>query len=239
MSATLGRAGIRHRSAWRIAAVVAALTPPAVSMMASVTPLAGHLSAAAVRYRLRYRPARPAARHRVAAALPIRECALRVGLDQANVVAGLDGRAARGRWRACSCRCRPFGWPIRSYALRILWMFLGGLRLRHANVHRFSMPSYSRSGRAQPDPKVLRDRGCPNHECHAGISWNCDYSGRMLASIRGSCPYAGFGALVKPTTRCARISASSRKRGARDEEKSLLPHADHAHHGRLRIRRSA
>jgi hypothetical protein len=39
MSATLGRAGIRHRSAQQIAAEVAELTPPAVSMMVSVTPL--------------------------------------------------------------------------------------------------------------------------------------------------------------------------------------------------------
>jgi hypothetical protein len=38
MSATLGRAGIRHRSAWRIAEFVMALTPPEVSMIVSVTP---------------------------------------------------------------------------------------------------------------------------------------------------------------------------------------------------------
>jgi hypothetical protein len=38
MSAMLGRAGIRRRSQARIAAVVASLWPPAVSMIATVTP---------------------------------------------------------------------------------------------------------------------------------------------------------------------------------------------------------
>ena len=43
MSATLGRAGIRQRSEWRIAAVVAALRPAAVSTIASWRPLSASI----------------------------------------------------------------------------------------------------------------------------------------------------------------------------------------------------
>ena len=91
MSAMLGRAGIRQRSAWRMADVVAALTPPAVSTIASVTPsrcqrLQALLDIGGDIDRLydRLGIGTPA--------LPVRERALRVGLDQADGVSSLDGR---------------------------------------------------------------------------------------------------------------------------------------------------
>jgi hypothetical protein len=40
---------------------------------------------------------------------------------------------------------------------------LRGMRLRHAWLHRIgALPSISCPGPAQPDPKILGDRGCPN-----------------------------------------------------------------------------
>jgi len=39
MSAMLGRVGIRQKSEWRIAALVAAVSPPAVSTIVTVTPV--------------------------------------------------------------------------------------------------------------------------------------------------------------------------------------------------------
>jgi hypothetical protein len=41
--------------------------------------------------------------------------------------------------------------------------FYGDLRLRRTGLHRVTMPSDSRSGRAGPI-QGLQDRGCPNHQ---------------------------------------------------------------------------
>jgi hypothetical protein len=69
------------------------------------------------------------------------------------------------------------------------------MRLRHAWLHRIgALPSISCSGPAQPDPKILGDRGCPNqysammpdYEIMAIPEEYCRSSAVLFSSERGS-----------------------------------------------------
>src|ERR1700716_1912871 len=59
--------------------------------------------------------------------------------------------------------------------------FYGNLRLRRTELHRITMPSNSRSGRAGPILEGSQDRGGPNHQHVTMAGFEPDsYSGRIL-----------------------------------------------------------
>src|SRR3981189_92356 len=59
--------------------------------------------------------------------------------------------------------------------------FYGNLRFRRTELHRITMPSNSRSGRAGPILEGSQDRGGPNHQHVTMAGFEPDsYSGRIL-----------------------------------------------------------
>ena len=88
--------------------------------------------------------------------LPVREGTLRSRSRSGGRCVRPEWRRARCRWQACFCRSHPFGWPVRSSALMVLWsLFRGSVDTPHQVAsHSCDAEQLCSLRLAQPDPKV-------------------------------------------------------------------------------------